>query len=408
MLEHHRGDDLGGGDPDLPQQLGAVDVLVEQGDGGLDLAFGRPGDPPGDAPEDASRVRGAEPDLDDRQRQLEPLDESADARVDREVTVEDDPGEGGEGAGMVGEEHPEEDVGPVARGDEDGALGEPAEDVGQGHRADEQAGGLTVEQRVVAVEQASVGGGHLVADARRGQQRVGGHGIHRVGAGRVGAGHPGEGGAGGVELLGGDAVGDDPEDLRVVVVDVGGGELSGAADLVGGQAEPGCDEEHRRAEVGRDPGVDRELGGRPDVGEVRSDDEDGLVAGSQLVVALDDRRHGAVRVVVHLLVGDPDARLGCWGSGQPGQQQVQGGADGGVAGAHERPEDTHAGQSPDGLVEQSEGDRRLAAAAAGAREVDAGGHGVRLVGRGPSPGRGVGWRPVVAGRVGSRYAALPC
>ena len=226
---------------------------------------------------------------------------------------------------------------------------------------------------------------------------MGGHGIHRVGAG-----HPGEGGAGCLKVLGGDAVGDDTEDRGVVVVDVVDGELDGAADFGGGEAEPGRDEEHGGAEVGGDPGVDRELRGRADIGEVRADDEDGLVACGHLVIALDDRRHRAVGVVVHLLVGDPDAILARRGSGQPREQQIEGRAQGGVAGADERAENRHAGQAPDGLVEQSKGDRRLAAVAAGAREVDAGGHGHRLVGRGRERLRDRGWRRLAPVRAQSR------
>lgn len=62
---------------------------------------------------------------------------------------------------------------------------------------------------------------------------MGGHGIHRVGAG-----HPGEGGAGCLKVLGGDAVGDDTEDRGVVVVDVVDGELDGAADFGGVRPSP--------------------------------------------------------------------------------------------------------------------------------------------------------------------------
>ena len=76
---------------------------------------------------------------------------------------------------------------------------------------------------------------------------VGGHGIHRVRAG-----HPVEGRAGCLKVLGGDAVGDDAEDGGVVVVEVVDGELHGAADLGGGEAEPRRDEEHGGAEVGGD------------------------------------------------------------------------------------------------------------------------------------------------------------
>ena len=44
---------------------------------------------------------------------------------------------------------------------------------------------------------------------------MGGHGIHRVGAG-----HPGEGGAGCLKVLGGDAVGDDTEAVSYTHLDV--------------------------------------------------------------------------------------------------------------------------------------------------------------------------------------------
>ena len=146
VLEHHGGDDLSRGDLDLPQQFGAVDDLVDQGNGGLDLALGRAGDPAGDGAEDARGVGGAEADLDDRQRQFEALDDRMDLRVDRQAAVEHDAGQRREGARVVSQQHPEEHIGAVAGSDEDGAFGEATEDVGQGHRADQQAGGLAVEQ----------------------------------------------------------------------------------------------------------------------------------------------------------------------------------------------------------------------------------------------------------------------
>ena len=56
------------------------------------------------------------------------------------------------------------------------------------------------------------------------------------------------------------------------------------------------DEHHRAAQVGRDPGVEGELGRRADVGVVAAHDDHGVGLLGHLVVALDDPVRGRVRV----------------------------------------------------------------------------------------------------------------
>ena len=68
-------------------------------------------------------------------------------------------------------------------------------------------------------------------------------------------------------------------------------------------------EQHRRAEVHRDPRVEAEFARAGHVGVVAADDHDGVALLRHLVVPVDDLAERAVGIGVHLLVGDAEALL---------------------------------------------------------------------------------------------------
>ena len=93
------------------------------------------------------------------------------------------------------------------------------------------------------------------------------------------------------------------------VGELGGGDLDELGDVVGCPAETADDEQHGRAEVGGDPGVERQLGRTGDVGVVGADDDDDIRLPLDRPVPLDDRGQRGIGVGVHLLVCHADARL---------------------------------------------------------------------------------------------------
>ena len=145
--------------------------------------------------------------------------------------------------------------------------------------------------------------------------------------------------------------------------------LDDTGDLVGGAAFGAHRQQHRRAEVDRDPGVDRELGGAGDVGVVAADDHHRVARLRHRVIAVDDVGDRGVGVGVQLLVGHADALL----VGQPGGGMLQQQFQDVVAVLTEpgdRPEHTDFGDRRGQSVQQPQRDRRLAGLRLGRRDVD--------------------------------------
>ncbi len=69
------------------------------------------------------------------------------------------------------------------------------------------------------------------------------------------------------------------------------------------------DQHDRGAEVGRDPGVERQLGAGRDVGVVRAEDQHDVEALGQPPEPLDDLVQRLVGVLAGLVVGDPERLL---------------------------------------------------------------------------------------------------
>ncbi len=316
---------------------------------------------------------------------LEPLDEPAHRRRQLEPAVEDDARRRREGRRPVREQQPQQDVGAVAGGDDETPLDQPLEDVGHRHGRDDEAGRLAVEQRLVTDDQLGVERAGELADGGGVEDEVGRDDVRRR---TVLAREPRPDGRGGRRV---DAVGDDGEDVGVVRPCLVEGHRGGDGDLLGGAAGAGDDEDHRGAEVGGERCVPGELGRRRDVGEVGPDDEHGVAAVGDGVVALDDRGHRGVGVAVHVVVPDPGGVARRQGAlGQPREEQVEDVVGGRVDVADDGAEHPHPPDAPGQPVEEPEGDGGLARPSLGRGDVEARGHALTLAAAGPPAGRGRG------------------
>jgi hypothetical protein len=376
VLEHERRDDVAGGDLEAVEQLCAVNVLVEQAEGGLDLARRRAGEPRHDAREGCGGLHRARGTADDRNVHLEALDERRDRCRQVEAAVEDDARWGRQGLGPVGEQQAEQHVTTVRRGDDDAALEEAVEDVGQGHGSDDEAEGLAVEQVVVAVEVGAVDGSHEVAHRRRLQHRSARDDVcrcvpeclrQRRPCGRDGLGHG--------------PVRHDGEHACVVGPRLVRGDLRRDAHLLGRAPLARDDEDHRRIEVGGDACVVGELGRGGHVRVVRADDEHRVVPFGHGVEAVDDGGHRALGVEVDVLVADGGRLRRREPSVETREQQVEHVVTLralGALGAHDRAEDADSLDPSAQLVEDSEGDGGFARQALRGCEIDTGCHDGRL------------------------------
>ncbi len=180
-----------------------------------------------------------------------------------------------------------------------GAVGQLLQQVLDRHGADHDVERLALQELRVADHEATADGLHQGADRRCAEQPVVRHGP----GGQVVA----QRRAHREQALLGAAVGDDAEHLGVLRPQLGDGDLRHGAHLVRLAVRAAHDEQHRRAEVGRDARVERELGRPGDVGVVRADDDHDVAAPLDVVVPRDDARERRLGVGVDLVVGDPDA-----------------------------------------------------------------------------------------------------
>ena len=165
------------------------------------------------------------------------------------------------------------------------------------------------------------------------------------------------------------SVGDHRRGVGTLSRQFGQTDLDDAGDLFGGAVVGAYHQQHRRAEIDRDPGVDREFGRAGDIGVVATDDHHRVARLCHGVIRLDDAGDRGVDVGVQLLVGHAHALFIGQARGGARQQQFQDV----VAFAAEpgdRPEHTDFGDRRGQPVKQSQRDRRLAGFRLGRRDVN--------------------------------------
>ena len=288
VLEHQWCDRPLPGRGDRTEQRLGVQAALDHRHRGLQLAGGLGREAAAGGAEPGRRGHRAAVGRDDRHDHVEALDQPLHLRGEREPPVEDDAGEHREGLGPVREQHPEHDVLAVAGHDHHAAVDEPVEHVRHRHRGDDQAGALAVQPLGVAVDQPSVAGVHQVLDGRRPQQRGLRQGLH----GHL---HPGgHRGRGRLQELVVHLVGHDAGHVGVDPAGRGHRHLGHGGHVVGVVSLGRHDEQQPRTEVRRHRRVDRELGGRGDVGVVRPHDEDDVVVAGDVVEPVHDGAHRAL------------------------------------------------------------------------------------------------------------------
>ena len=305
----------------------------------------------GDVGQRAAGARGARRGLvgvqrgdGDRQPQREAVDQPADRRVGVDPAGEQQAGQPREGPRPVRQDGADDDVGTIARRDHQDVLAQVVQHAGQRHRADRQREHLPLQPLLGPLQQPGTGGLDQLAEGRRGQQRLlGYHPGHGCRIGGVPAGHRLQRR---VDLRLVDPVHHDPDHLGVLLVQRALGDRGGVHRLGRGAPAAGDHQQHRGAELHRDPGVERQLGGGADVGVVGADHEHRLEPGLGDTEPIDDHAHGPVRVGVDVVVGDAVA-VGV--PAEQGQQRVR------TAGPDHRAEDpdqarpaAHRRQQPDG------------------------------------------------------------
>ena len=145
VFEHERGDHVGAAHVEKAQQHIRVDMLLEQGEGGVVFALRLGGEPPPSLRYAARGVISAVAGADDRDRAVEAIDEQRDLRKEFESAVQDDRGNRRERLGRVRHQHAEQHVGSISGHDDDSALDEPGQDVLHRHRSDDDPEGFPTE-----------------------------------------------------------------------------------------------------------------------------------------------------------------------------------------------------------------------------------------------------------------------
>lgn len=212
--------------------------------------------------------------------------------------------------------HRQHHVGSVPRRDDGHALAQPLENVLGRHPRDEDAQHLAVEQAVVATAHGAADRIPQFGDRRGDEQRflrqhvaLGGHALQRLGHRR--------------QLRGIAPVGDHGGRMGVLPGDLGEAQFDDVRDVLGCPIGGAHGEHDRGAKVDRDARVHAQLAGRGDVGVIAADDQHGVAAFGDGVIARDDVGQRRVGIVVQLLVTDTDAVL----VGQPGgrvrQQEIE-------------------------------------------------------------------------------------
>ncbi len=374
VLEHERGDPGGPGDVEDLGELGGVHVRLEDAERGLDLAGCA--EPGLDAVGEGDGVEAVA--LGDQHREpgVEPLDDLDDARVGRLAEGEHQAGQGDRAGGVRGARG-DQQVGPVARGDQQRPVGQVLQDGGDVRGADDIVQHVAVERAGSAGEDRRVQRVGDLADRGRRDRRD-------LGNGPVGNRQPGRRAIGdGRRNPVGDHRGDRRAEVaqRVVRTPDGGRERLATAT---GAAHH---RDHHTAELGRQAGVEGQLAGQlvadlvGGVEEVAADDHDGGALPLGRAVTLDDPADQLLPPAVRdqrrrLGHGDPE-RVGQ--GHRPlitlpdrGQQRIT------IHRRHQRPEHRHAGDLPGQQLDDPQGDRALTDTRAQARYIDTPRHALNL------------------------------
>ena len=281
--EHLRGDDRRDRNRQLRKQIRGVDVGVHQLDRGVDLALRARGDPA------ARRRRPCWPSRRCRSvvamigsRRPRPDTSAAIDGCSSQPAVEDDARQRRKAFGRMGAHHREHHVGAVARRDDGDAVGQPFQHVLGGHARDQHVHHLAVEQLGVAADQRAFDG---VAAARPPTARPAAapRAARRTSARmRFSASATA-------------AICDGSQRLATTAavwacwpaISTRHSSTTWATSV--GVRSLALHRQHdRRAEVGRDAGVDVQLARRGDVGVVAADDHHRVALVGHLVVAVDD------------------------------------------------------------------------------------------------------------------------
>ncbi len=258
---------------------------------------------------------------DDRHPLAEALHEPPERPLRVVAAVEDDPGQRREADGGVRGEQPEQDVDPVARGDDDGAVGQPVQQVLERHRADQDVERLAGQELLVADDEPPADGLHERA-------RPWG----RRGTGTSGSVHAGTSPSSAARTSSRSPV------HRFATTPITWAWLVRSSPIA---TSATC-----RTSAGLRPlplttssagaprfaamrRVEGQLGRAGDVGVVRPDDDDDVAPARDLVVPGHDVGQGLLRVGVHLLVGDPESLLVGRGRRRPARAGAPGRSPGG-------------------------------------------------------------------------------
>ena len=254
------------------------------------------------------------------------------------------------------------DIGTVTGGDHRHAVAQPFQHMVRGHPGHQHAHRLTFDQRGVAADQPPVHGLLQFLHRRRQHQRLVGQ---HVAAGREHVQRFGNG----TDLRRGTPVGDHRRGVGTLRVQLGQTDLDDTGDLFGAAVIGPHRQQHRRAQVDRDPGVDREFGRAGDIGVVATDDHHRVAHLCHGVIRLDDAGDRGVDVGVQLRVGHAHALFVGQVRGGARQQEFQD-VVAVLAEPGDRPEHTDFGDRRGQPVQQSQRDRRLAGFRLGRRDVD--------------------------------------
>ena len=279
----------------------------------------------------------------------------------------------------------EQRLGAIRRDHHGGTLEQPGQDVLHRHARDHDPLHLAGEQFVAAAQQRAAHRVDHGRDRRSDEGHLLGHGPDR------------------------NTLRHDGRDLRLDLLDSGGirpvheqrqpGGVRGAqfvqaelgdlrqvdrgsrarlAERLGPVVHPAAEDEHHRGvQVRGDPRVERELGRHCDIGEVAADDDDRVASGPQRLIGGDDPGECGLRILVRLLVGDPDAGLVGRLRGGPRAEQLEHAIALRPA-ADQRPEDPDTGRIDQEGVEHAERHRALARSALGGGEVEGCDHAISL------------------------------
>jgi hypothetical protein len=378
LLEHQRGDPLGAGDLDPAQQPLAVDVLAEHPEGGGDLALALGGEHPPHPGHGGGRPVGVGPGgQHGHLGAAQAVDQPEHRRLGDQPPGQDQPGDVRVGAGEPGGQAADDQVGPVAGGDDHVAVADVVEEVGQVHGPDDHMADLAPGARLLGpAHRPQELGGQRVGDlghGGRGQLRHLGQDV-----GRLVAHHLLDPVAQLVDQLRADPVADGGQDGAAAPGERPVGQLHDLQHPGHRPVAAPHHQQHRAAEVVGHIGVEVELEGPRRLAEVAPLDQQEVGGVVEPPVGLQDPLEQLLvlaavahrpQVVDHrperLLVGlgEPVAA--------PDQLDVVVGL---LAPGHDRPEVPDAAQGGQRL-HHPEGDRGLAAARLDRGQVDVALHG---------------------------------